>query len=372
MADITYIFKEGNVYTMVDGAIESVVKEADFQPAGHPIDGEVQMPEPPAGLAEELGAEGEPCPGCGQPVAPGEPACQHCGTPAGGGGFGGFNEQFPGGPEVGAPVGGMAIAQTVETPGGMKGRVLARTPALWGEEVTVRFENGNIARIPVDKRLTFANVEVEQPASKVAALQERLAADYQTDRTSLLARYDELKGLQAEAKKALANGAPELAEYETVIVQAGNERLEIENVLAAKAAAEGVEPFASPASMPEVEQASMNKTDASSWLNNVHDEMVAEAAAQDYEKLMDEGPEAFVAGLTASQLADSGTTRVMASREINTKLAGADEDQRVAYEKVWLGRVEQQRKAALANFKEEVATKTASEEISAPDESLFM
>jgi hypothetical protein len=375
MSDITYIFKEGNVYTMLDGAVESVVKEADFAPAGHPIDGQVEMPAPPADLAGAMGAEGEPCRGCGQPVGHGEEVCPHCGTPLGGaavGGYGGFSEQFPGGPEVGIP--GRAIAQTVETPGGMKGRVLARTPAMWGEEVTVRFDNGTIARIPVDKRLTFANVEQKTATSPIVGLDERLAATYTADRASLLSRYKDLKVLQLEAKSHIAGASDtEAADLDRIIVQAANERLEIESALGAIGAADPVEPFADPSKMAElgVEQASTGGSKAD-WLSTVHDEMVAEAAANDYEKLMDEGPEAFVASLTASQLADAGTTRIMASRHINSKLAGADEDTRDSYEKVWLGRIEQQRKVALANFKEEVAEKTASQEISAPDESLFM
>lgn len=376
MADITYIFKEGSVYTMVDGAVESVVKEADFNPAGHPIDGAVEMPAPPADLAGELGAEGEPCPGCGQPVGHGEEACPHCGTPLGGGaagGYGGFSEQFPGGPEVGVP--GQAIAQTVETPGGMKGRVLARTPAMWGEEVTVRFDNGTIARIPVDKRLTFANVEKTASADPVAALNERVSAEYlDRDRGSLLARHKELIRIQKEASARVAGSSDsDAAELDRIAVEAINERLEVEAALEAIQASEPVEPFADPSKMADlgVEQATTGGSSAD-WLDGVHSEMVAEAAANDYEKLMDEGPEAFVASLTAAQLADSGTTRIMASRHINSKLAGADENTRDGYEKIWLGRIEQQRKTALANFKEEVAEKTASQEINAPDESLFL
>lgn len=378
MAEPTYIFKDGHVYTMVDGQIVASAKEADFQPAGQPIEGPVQMPEPPADVAEELGAEGQPCPTCGQPVALGEPVCPHCGSPVGEGQEEPWDRQpnmltgeRPG--ELGYPeVPGQAIAQTVETPGGLKGRVLARTPSMWGEEVTVRFENGNIARIPVDKRLTFANVEQKTAAGPVADFKDRLQASYTTDRASLLGRYKELQAIQTEASARVAHASDGEAMYlDQIVVEAANERLEIESALEAIQAAEPVAPFASPADMPEVEQASMGGSNAD-WLEGVHSEMVAEAQATDYEKLMDEGPEAFVASLTAPQLGDAGTTRIMASRHINAKLAGADESVRGGYEKVWLGRIENERKRALANFKEEVAEKTASEEVSAPDESLFM
>lgn len=366
MADPTYIFEDGNVYTMVDGQVVASVKEADFDPNSHPINEEVEMPPVPSGIEQE--PEGDMCPNC-HAIAPfGEHVCPNCGS------------EIPDSWAQGEAAGeawrrgeDLPRHSTVTTPNGLRGEVLARTPALWGEEVTVRFENGVIQRIPVDKRLTFAKAE-EAPTDQtvVERLDERLAASVSTDRASLLARHKELGQIQREARDKVASSTDsEAGELDRIVVQAAHERLEIESALEAIQAATPVEPFASPAAMPEVEQASMGSSRAD-WLESIHEGMQAEASERDYEKLMDEGPEAFVASLTAAQLADAGTTRVMAQREINSHLAGADEGVRDGYEKVWLGRVEAKRRDALANFKEEVAEKTASEEISAPDESLFM
>lgn len=380
MAEPTYIFEDGNVYTMVDGKVVSSVREADFDPAGHPIEGEVQMPNPPADVQEELNQEGSPCPTCGGPVNLGEEACPHCGSPIDGvprdysPSSDPINPNQPWAPSHDFPgPEGRISAHIVTTPNGLKGKVLARTPALWGEEVTVRFENGVIQKIPVDQRLTFAAAE-ETPEGQTAVerLDERLAATTETDKGSLLDRRKELQSIKAAAIAKVHEASDEEAtELHRIVVQAGHEQLEVESALDAIQAAEPVEPFAPPASMPEVEQASMGGSKGD-WLQMTHDEMVSEAAAQDFEKLMDEGPEAFVASLSDAQLADAGTTRVMAAREINSKLAGADENVREGYEKVWLGRVENKRREHLASRKEEVREKTASEETSAPDESLFM
>lgn len=388
MGDPTYIFEDGKVYTMVDGRVVASVKEAEFDPTaqggppqgGHQIPGEVQMPEAPADL------QGIPCPGCGQPTEPQDAFCPSCGTSLQGEGGGPeFAEQM-GGPasdmspdEYGgvgrAPMSGQAIAQTVTTPNGLKGRVLARVPSLWGEEVTVRFENGVIKKIPVDQRLTFAAAE-SAPEGETSAqrLEERLATNFQSDKMSLVARGRELEKIKNEAASSVGVASDaEAVELSKIATQAGYEQREVEAALEAIAAGE-VEAYEAPApieNLPAVTQASTGSSDAS-WLNQVHNDMVTEANAVDYKKLMDEGPEQFVASLSPAQIADAAVTRVMASREIEAKVAGADETQREAYSRMWLARVENQRKAHLASHKEEVRKEAASDEPSHPDESLFL
>lgn len=376
MGEPTYIFEDGKVYTMVDGRVVASVKEAEFDPTaqggplqgGHQIPGEVQMPEAPADL------QGIPCPGCGQPTEPQDAFCPSCGTPLTEGG-GPELDQGMGGLGAEQPMAGQAIAQTVTTPNGLKGRVLARVPSLWGEEVTVRFENGVIKKIPVDQRLTFAAAE-SAPEGETSAqrLEERLATNFQSDKMSLVARGRELEKIKNEAASSVGVASDaEAVELSKIATQANYEQREVEAALEAIAAGE-VEAYEAPApieNLPAVTQASTGSSDAS-WLDQVHNDMVTEANAVDYRKLMDEGPEQFVASLSPAQVADAAVTRVMASREIEAKVAGADETQREAYSRMWLARVENQRKAHLASHKEEVRKEAASDEPSHPDESLFL
>ena len=375
MAEPTYIFKDGHVYTMVDGEVTSKVKEAEFSPQAIP--GEVEMPEVPVDL------EGTACPTCGQHTQPQDSFCPNCGTPLSEDPtHAELNGELPDdgttdpsvyGPPGSGNVGGSMVAQTVTTPNGLKGRVLARVPDIWGEQVTVRFENGVIKQIPVDKSMTFAAAE-ETPEGVPATkrLEDRLAKTFSTDKNSLIERGKELDTSRAEARAAIADASDaEAAELDKIYVQAGFEQNEIVEALDHIESTRAYEPPAPIESVPTVEQAHTGGADGS-WLDGVLNTMTAEANATDYEKLMDEGPEAFVAQLSAAQMADSGTTRAMAQREIRSHTAGADERTQDAYEKVWLARVESQRKEQLKNFKEEVRKEAASEEISHPDESLFL
>jgi hypothetical protein len=360
----TYIFKDDHVYTMVNGQVVSSVKESEFEP-GAGGEGGVEMPEAPADV------QGPPCPGCGMPTEPQDQYCPQCGTPLQGEG---------GGPEMGnqmgteqpQPVGGQMVAH-VTTPNGMKGRVLARVPSLWGEEVTIRFENGNIVKVPVDQRLTFTTSE-ETSAAETAAqsLEERLAAHFEQDKMSLVDRGRELEKIAKEASQhvSVANDQ-EAAKLGSIVSQAKFELAEVTAVIDAMLSGEQ-EAYTAPRSIPMVSQASFNKND-SSWLEGVHADMTREASERDYRDLMDTGPEAFVASLDSAQMADAATTRIMATREIEAKTAGATPEQQDAFRRMWLARVEQQRQAQLSSFKEEVRKEASSDTpTSAPDESLFL
>lgn len=371
MAEPTYIFKDGHVYTMVGGQIVASVKESEFEP-GQTGGPEVEMPEMPDELSEEMGIGGNACPTCGSPVNPHDAFCRNCGTAL---------SEYPSEEELNAElpgdgthaIPGQAVAQVVTTPNGLKGKVLARTPEVWGEEVTVRFENGTIASLPVDKRLTFA--AAEEPAAETTpaqSLEERLAAHYEQDKMSLVARGRELQAIIRDIKTAsVSTPATDLVKLTAINVQATYELNEITAALDAMNQGEA-EAYEAPRSIPMVQQASMNKIDAS-WLDGVHAEMVREASERDYSELMDTGPEAFVASLDSAQLADAATTRIMATREIEGKTAGADPTQQDAYRRMWLARVEEQRKARFTAYKDEVRKEASSDiSISAPDESLFL
>jgi hypothetical protein len=310
----TYIFKNGNVYTYQDGKIVASVPEGEFVEAD---------------AAHIASAEG---------------------------------------------------ATHVLTPNGLKGKILGRVKGLWEDEVTVRFDNGRIASLAVSK-LTFAKEEEEEEnQDEIAELEKKVEASVSTyDPATLETRISELGQIKAEASAHIASGLSDedLARVGSVIAQANYELQEISDIGAAiedqrVAAYEPPAPF----KINVVEQGGPTGGRESNWLDETIQEMVHEANSTDYTKLMNEGPEVFVAGLDKDLLADSGAVRSHASTWIRSKTAAADDDVREKYEKVWLARVEEQRRASLAGIKEEMHKEAAATESvdydSIGDDSLFI
>ena len=271
-------------------------------------------------------------------------------------------------------------ATHVLTPNGLKGTVLGRVKGLWEDEVTVRFDNGRIASLPVSK-LTFAKEEEEESdEDEIKELEKKVESSISTyDATTLQDRISELDQIKAEASAHIASGLSDedLARVGSVIAQANYELQEIGDIAAA-IEDERVAAFEAPApfEIHVVEQGGPTGGRESSWLDQAIEEMTHEANSTDYTKLMDEGPEVFVAGLDREILADSGAVRSHASSWIRSKTAAADDDVREKYEKVWLARVEEQRRASLAGIKEEMHKEAAATESvdydSIGDDSLFI
>lgn len=259
----------------------------------------------------------------------------------------------------------------VITPNGLKGRILGKAKDVWGDTVTVRLENGRIAQFHISEDCQFLSEEQER-IKPILALQQRLATTHPGDVQSLSDRKAELVALRAEAKDLVAKGLSDkdLAEVDSLIMTASGELRDIEARLEYLADAESMAP--SSPSYEVFEQESVGAGDAS-WLDHTLNEMIAEAEATDYDRLMDEGPETFTASLDTVALADAGVTRTMASSFIRTKTAGAREEVREEYEKVWLARIEQARRQELASrkrrTKKEAAALPEVEHIS--DEALF-
>lgn len=374
MSETTYIFRDGKVYTYEDGKVTAAVKEADFAP---PMDSQhsgqpVAMPDPPPDIQGDLGQESS-CPNCGSPSSPNDHFCPACGSP--------LNQEGIGGGEAGLygvepPPTAQAVAH-VTTPNGLKGKVLGRVQGLWNEEVTVRLENGRIVRLPVAKDFKFAKEEVEVPEDPVAALDVRLAARTDPDRDSLLARRKELRAIQTEARSRVKSASDgEAVKLNKIVVTADYELREVGDAIQhiAELEGRGYEPPA-PFSINPVEQESvgLGEKGHANWLDGVVGEMIQEAENHDYNKLMDEGPEAFVAGLDEPVLDDAGAVRQLASSEIRSHTAGQhDEDIRRRYEHVWLARVEQVRQAAASKVVTQRKQAAAEEEpYTGPDEGLF-
>lgn len=271
-------------------------------------------------------------------------------------------------------------ATHVMTPNGLKGKILGRVAGLWEDEVTVRFENGRVASLPVSK-LTFAKFEDEEEGDdEIKELEKKVEASIDSHTPSVIEdRIRELDQIKAHASSLIDSklSDEDLLRVGNVITQANYELNEIDEVI------QGIEEqrfaaFEAPApfKINVVEQGGPTGGRESNWLDGAIEEMAHEANSTDFTKLMDEGPEAFVAGLDREVLADAGAVRSIAANWIRSKTAAADDDVREKYEKVWLGRVEDQRRASLSEVKEDMHKEAAAKESvdydSIGDDSLFM
>lgn len=384
MTEPTYIFRDGRVYTFLNGKVVAAVKESEFAPEDGQMNGQVdsqgqgpvEMPDVPYELRDDL-QDSADCPSCGTPSSPEDQFCSQCGEPLaqGGGEEGGVPGGVPGADLYGqAPPEQAQMVAHVTTPNGLKGRVLGRVQGTWGEEVTVRFENGVIKRLPVSQDLSFETEKTAAQDDPIAGLTSSLEETYQGDKDSLIKRLTTLDEIKTIASR-MVQGAPDdmASTLDSIVAKASYEHSEVEAALSHIGAeeTEAFEPFAPIENLPAVEQASFGK--GGTWLDKTLGEMQAEAAATDYKKLMDEGPEAFVAGLEDAALADSGTVRHIALRWIRSHTAGADEKIRDKYDRVWLARVEEQRRQRLSARKEEIRKEAAAQEsFDGPDDALFL
>mgnify|MGYP001195667232 CR=1 FL=1 len=382
-SETTYVFENGKMYTLVQGKIVEAVGEEDYVNAEPSGQGPVEMPAPPEEVSADLGIQ--ECPECGAPGKPGDSFCAQCGSPLGGADQdreanpADYPQDYPSpGIELGGEAGPYmastengganqytASVQTISTPNGLEGRVLTRTAGLWNDEVTVRLANGNIVHLPVNKEMKFASVAEETVDNPVDALDVRLAARVDGgDRADLEARKVALEEILSEAQSRIAGTTDsEAARLNTIMVQASYEAREVADAIQHIAELEGqaYRPPAAPFSMTAVEQASVGAGDGS-WLDATVNEAIKEANERDYEKIMNEGPEAFVAALDDAAVANAGTTRSMAESHIISLTAGADEGVRDRYRTAWLARVEEQRRAQHVARKAKVTEKEAAVE----------
>lgn len=266
----------------------------------------------------------------------------------------------------------------IVTPNGLKGQILGRVSDMWGDEITVRFENGRISHYHTatleEGGVEFVTEEPEAPESKSAALEARLDENFAGDKESLKERLTELASIQREAALAVPSSKyEEQQKLDGIVAMARGEAEEIKEVLAAYDSQEHFEAPA-PFTFQATEQADLGGHDGS-WLDQTLGEMIAEAEAVDFDAMLDEGPERLLADTDTAVLADAGATRQLASTFIRSRVAGIEEESVNEYEKAFLARVEQVRRQELYNRKETSAkeAKTASEDdYTGPDEALFL
>lgn len=273
-------------------------------------------------------------------------------------------------------------ATHIVTPNGLTGQILGRHNDVWGETVTVRFENGRISTLHTATESNdipeFEWVQKEADVTKTALedLEARIDEDFAADQDSLVSRLADLEDIEAKASAAIHKASLEDSyKYDGIVAMARHEADEIKAAIAGwdDAHANAYQPPAA-FSMQAAEQESMGGGN-SSWLDHTLGEMIADAESTDFDTLMDEGPEEFVADLEDGSLADTGTVRQMAASHVRSRVAGIDSEDAAAFETAFLTRVEQVRRQALNDRKSNTKiAKEASvqEDHDGPADALFM
>lgn len=272
-------------------------------------------------------------------------------------------------------------ATSVITPNGVEATILGRTSDLWGEEqVTIRTANGTFATVSIHSseadKWQWINTDGHKTASmtKIERLSSVLDETYNKSSEELKVRATELQNVAAEASQLIAAGVSlaDAERLEEIKLAANAERHEIGEVLA-YLEAEEIEPYEMPR-YAAVEQVSMGRAAADSWLDRTLDEMINETDGQDLAQVLREGPALFVSDLDTGALADMGVTRDMALSHVRSKTAGyVGEDVKDFHDR-FIARVEVERRAEYARRKEESKNQVLAKQeelIEAPDEALF-
>lgn len=278
-------------------------------------------------------------------------------------------------------------ARFVETPNGLKGEILGNVSGVWGEdEITVRWENGRISRYETrGAGYKYTSDAPAEPESALEYLTKTLEADYAHDKQSLSARIKDLDGVVAKVAAILsANDAAIPAADQRALDQAAllakHEQAEIREALAHLEQAD-YEAFAPPAPFrtTAVEQADLGGH-TGSWLDETVNDMIREANDQDFDRLLEEGPQRFVADVDTAALADQGVTAQLAQTFIESKTAGLVGDELENYRKAFIAKVESARREELKDrlgdakkqAKKAEKVKKKAKKDKTPDESLFL
>ncbi len=271
-------------------------------------------------------------------------------------------------------------ATHIVTPNGLKGKIISRTAATWGDAYTVRFENNEIQTLYVSDSTDFAVETPKKTASgetPITRLRNTIEASVSPDKRSLKARQNELINVRTAASQLIANGISvnDLRELDEIVLQAENEQREIKEALDHIDATEGqgIEPYKP--DMQIIPGENVGHQNDGTWLDAVllDDQKAAENV--DFEKFLDDGPTEFAAEQDDAVLADAGDIRERALAHVQARTAGLDGETVEKYEKLFLARAEEARRIELArrshNVKKEAAQKKSNVD-DAPVESLFM
>lgn len=391
MSDVTYIFRDGKTFAIRQGKViaastdpdevQALVKKAwmDGGYAEEPYPSGPPNMDPNAGGSNmQHGAE-ERCPECGGFAIDENGRCLDCGARLPGAGGNPWEGYQPSdhGPMESDPYDSEfpPSVASVTTPNGLKGTVLGKVASLWGDEVTIRLENGRIVKLPVGTELRSVKTAAAKRVSPIEQLEARLARTSDGTRQSLVSRHKELERIHKQASTLIREGVSyaDSLRLDQLAVTADVERAEVIDAIAHIDAAESYTPPSF--TMQAADRTSSVSREDASWLDHTLDEMVKEAEATDFNKLMDEGPEALTAGLEVSALADSDVTREIASSFIAEKTAGIERKLANPYMKTFLNRVEGCRKSELDTRTQTTPKEAAVEKDEFkdfPDDALFL
>jgi hypothetical protein len=235
-------------------------------------------------------------------------------------------------------------ATHIITPNGLKGQILGKTKGLWSDQVTIRLENGRIAKFDVTSDSAIEYVaEGKTASSPYARMQEVLDADTDPTRSGLKRRIAELKVVKQEAQSSFRTASyVDETTLHNMIVEAD---AQIGEAMDAIEHMDNSTPYAPPEAQV-FEQESMGGND-STWLDNTLQEMIQEAESTDFDQVMEEQPEVMVAELETPTLEYAQGVQEHALSYVRTRTAGLDQTAVAEFTKEFLARVEAARVAEL-------------------------
>lgn len=374
----TFVFQDnGEVHAFVDGKLAGVASSADHLDR---LEEKLAAPPPPPGPG---GPPGGPSGG------PAGPPMDDLHDDTGGPGGGGMKVVFEG--ELRPAEGGDADplpdaspdtlpgddlpprATHITTPSGLKGTILGKTAGLWGDQVTVRLENGRIARFDVTQEQfdKWASRDDAKTASPYARMQAVLDAEVDPTESGLRQRIAALKVVKDEAKSAFHEAKyVDETTLHNIIVEADAQTHEVIDALEAMQQAE---PYAPPETQV-FEQESMGAGRNDTWLDRTFEDMMQDVEATDFDAEMTERPETLVAELETPALQDPAGVQQYAASYVSSKTAGLSGEAVKEFTVAFLGRVEACRKAELASRdedRERVAKEASTNDFDGPAEGLF-
>lgn len=271
-----------------------------------------------------------------------------------------------------------ASATHVTSPNGLKGEILSNVDGVWGNELTVRWENGRIAKYHAHEGFEFTKESAEPPKNALEYLEGVLNTEPEHDKQSLFSRITSLDEMIIKASNVINTGVSlsDERKIDQLVVAAEYEKREVKEALdhLEQADAESFSPPA-PFSMGVAEQADLGPS--SNWLDETVGEMVAETEGQNFDKMLDEEPGLFVADIDTGALGDAGIVGEMALSHIVSKTAGLRGEKIEEYRKAFVAKTELARRRELADrttVAKEQFEKTAKteEQQDLPDDALFL
>jgi hypothetical protein len=268
-----------------------------------------------------------------------------------------------------------ANATHIKTPNGLTGEILSRVTGVWGEEeITVRFENGRIARLETAGDVEYEVQSPKEASSPTEALESRLAAEYASTRKGLTARLVELDDIRRTARTVMsAESFGEQSKIHHLVLAAEAEELEIKQALSHLDAVDAENAAPEAPRWVAAEQVSLGRGD--DWLEVTAREMVAESEDQDFDQILAEDPATLVAEMHEAALADAGIVRGAALSHVMARTAGFQGEAVEAYREQFLAATEVARRAELKSRTQTARTAAAVVEASiedVSDEALFL